>query len=42
MEDLEELCKWIKTEKGITEISMEELLSFIPEFEEWKQKNKEV
>ena len=39
MEDLEEICEWVKTEKGITEISLEDLMGYVPEFELWKQRN---
>lgn len=39
MEDLEGLCEFVKTEKGITKISMEELVAFVPEYELWKHRN---
>ena len=39
MEELQEICKWLKEQKGITKITMEELLEYVPEFEEWKSNN---
>jgi len=39
MEDLEKLVEWVKTEKGITKLTLEELMNFIPEFELWKNRN---
>ena len=39
MEDLEQLCEWLKTEKGITKITLEELSDYVPEYEMWKRRN---
>ena len=40
MQDLSALAHWVKTEKGITKITLEDLVHLIPEFELWKQNNK--
>lgn len=37
-EDLKAMCKWLKEEKGITEIDMMDLLQYIPEYEKYKIK----
>lgn len=39
MEDLEGLAEWLKTEKGITKITLEELIDYVPEYELWKNRN---
>lgn len=39
MEDLEGLAEWLKTEKGITKLTLDELIDYIPEYELWKQRN---
>ena len=39
MKDLKELVNWLKTEKGITVITMEGLLKYVPEFELLKMRN---
>ena len=37
---IEGLCEWLKTTKGITEIHIEELTAFIPEYTEYlKEQN---
>ena len=33
--NLKAICKWLKEEKGITEIDMMELIDYIHEYEEW-------
>lgn len=38
---IEELCKWVKEEKGITEIDLMDLVEMLPEYEEWKA-NQEI
>jgi hypothetical protein len=39
MEDLIGLTEFVKTEKGITKISLEELMEFIPEYNLWLRRN---
>lgn len=39
MEDLIEMTEWLKTEKGITKLTLEELAEFVPEYELWKTRN---
>lgn len=39
MDDLIGLTEFVKTEKGITKITLEELVSYIPEYELWKTRN---
>lgn len=39
---LEGLCEWVKSEKGITKIDLMELVEFVPEYEEWLEKQKKV
>ena len=39
MDDLVGLTEFVKTEKGITKISLEDLLAFLPEYELWKRRN---
>ena len=39
MEELNGLTEFVKTVKGITKISMEELINFVPEYELWKNQN---
>ena len=33
--NLKAICRWLKEEKGITEIDMMDLIEYIPEYEEW-------
>lgn len=40
MNELEEICEWLREYKGITKISMEKLVEYVPEFEDWKEKLK--
>lgn len=35
---LKDLCKWVKEQKGITEIGVVELVEYVPEYEEWLSK----
>lgn len=42
MDDLKGLCEFVKTEKGITKITLEELMDFVPEYELWKQRNQQL
>lgn len=39
MEDLKGLTEWLKTEKGITKLTLDELIDYVPEYELWKQRN---
>tara|TARA_R110002051_G_scaffold290936_1_gene354701 strand:- start:209 stop:328 length:120 start_codon:yes stop_codon:yes gene_type:complete len=39
MKELKELVNWVKTEKGITELTMDELMSYVAEFELSKTQN---
>lgn len=39
MDDLIGLTEFVKTEKGITKITLEDLMDFVPEYELWKQRN---
>jgi hypothetical protein len=39
MDDLIGLTEFVKTEKGITKISIEELVGFVAEYELWKIRN---
>lgn len=39
MEDLTEITEWLKNEKGITKLTLEQLISYVPEFEIWKRRN---
>jgi len=39
MDDLIGLTEFVKTEKGITKITLEELMRFVAEYELWKQRN---
>lgn len=39
MKELKELVNWVKTEKGITELTMDELMSYVTEFELSKTQN---
>ncbi len=39
MEELKGLVNWVKNEKGITKITLEDLMDFVPEYELWKQRN---
>jgi len=35
------LCEWLKTTKGITKIDLEELMSYLPEYENYLEENEE-
>lgn len=39
MDDIIGLTEFVKTQKGITKITLEELLTFVPEYEIWKLRN---
>jgi len=39
MDELNALTEWVKTEKGITKITLEDLMDLVPEYELWKQTN---
>lgn len=39
MDDINGLTEWLKNEKGITKIDLLELVSYVPEYELWKQRN---
>jgi DNA-directed RNA polymerase subunit RPC12/RpoP len=39
MNSIEELCEWLKTTKGITKIYLEDLVSYIPEYEQYLEDN---
>ena len=39
MDDLIEMTEWLKTEKGITQITLEDLADFVPEYELYKLRN---
>ena len=41
MDNIEELCEWLKTTKGITKIDLEDLVSYIPEYEQYLEDNEE-
>ena len=41
-EKLKGLCKWLKEEKGITQIDMMELAEYASEYEEWLEAQKKV
>lgn len=32
---IENMCEWLKTTKGITKIDLEDLVSYIPEYEKY-------
>lgn len=36
---VEGLCEWLKNTKGITEIHIEELINYIPEYEQYLKDN---
>lgn len=38
-DDLTGLTEFVKTEKGLTNITLEDLIDFVPEYEIWKQRN---
>lgn len=42
MDDLNGLTQWLKDEKGITKITLEDLIDFVPEYELWKQRNQQL
>lgn len=37
MEELTELTEWVKKEKGISKIKLEDLMGLLPEFNEYKK-----
>ena len=37
--DIENLCEWLKTTKGVTKIDLEDLVSYIPEYEQYLENN---
>ncbi len=39
MDDIVGLTEFVKTQKGISKITLEELLTYIPEYEIWKRRN---
>ena len=39
MDELNALIEWVKTEKGITKITLEDLMDLKSEYELWKQRN---
>ncbi len=39
MDELIEMTEWLKTEKGITKITIEDLADLVPEYEMWKIRN---
>ena len=39
MDDITGLTEFVKTQKGISNITLEELLTYIPEYEIWKRRN---
>ena len=41
MNNIEELCEWLKTTKGITKIDLEDLVGYIPEYEKYLEDNEE-
>lgn len=36
---IEDLCGWLKETKGITKIDLEDLVSYIPEYEQYLEDN---
>jgi hypothetical protein len=38
---IEDLCEWLKKSKGINKIDLEDLVSYIPEYEKYLEDNKE-
>ena len=41
MDNIEQLCEWLKTTKGITKIDLKDLVSYIPEYEQYLEDNEE-
>lgn len=41
-EKLKGLCKWVRETKGITKIDIIEFVEFLPEYEEYLEKQKKV
>lgn len=39
MEDLDGITIWLRDVKGITKITLDELIDYVPEYELWKQRN---
>lgn len=37
--NIEDLCDWLKTTKGITKIDLNDLIEFIPEYEKYLEEN---
>lgn len=42
MKDIIGLTEFVKTEKGITKITLEDLMDFLPEYELWKKRNQQL
>ena len=42
MDGLIGLIEFVKTEKGITKITLEDLVSYVPEYELWKIRNQQL
>ena len=40
MDNIEKLCEWLKSTKGITKIDLEDLVNYIPEYEQHLEDNK--
>mgnify|MGYP000034041562 CR=1 FL=1 len=38
-EKIENLCEWLRETKGITKIDLEDLVSYIPEYEKYLEDN---
>jgi DNA-directed RNA polymerase subunit RPC12/RpoP len=39
MKNIEDLCEWLKKSKGINKIDLEDLVSYIPEYEKYLEDN---
>jgi len=39
---IEDLCEWLKNTKNITQIKIEDLVSYIPEYEKYLEENEEI
>lgn len=42
MNDIEGLCEWLNKTKGITKIDLEELISYLPEYEKYLEENQKL
>lgn len=38
---IKEICEWLKTEKHIISITLEDLTAMVPEYEAWKEQQKQ-